>query len=138
MTCLLSRSFGIYFKNLAFEIYVPLKNESKFRLLSNNSQSQIGLNQMIIDRTDRVKENSRENLPMMGIDTKNRSMILIEQGNDFSQIQTANVTVIFNHQVSFVWIFYDLTSTHREKTMNKGESPTKNSNLSREESRTFF
>jgi hypothetical protein len=94
------KSFGIDFQNLAFEIYIPRKNESQFHLLSY-----IQSNQIIIHRTDIIKENFRENLPMMIIDTKisnskNKSIILIEQENDLNSIQTANVTIIFNHQVS--------------------------------------
>jgi len=100
-SCLLLNSFGIDFQNLAFEIYIPKKNQSQFYLLSN---------QIIIDRTDIIKENFRANLPMMIIDTKtynsnNKSIILIEQENDLTSIQTANVTIIFNHQVSRLMIF---------------------------------
>lgn len=63
-------SFGIDFQNLAFEIYIPMKNESKFHLLANtyDLMSPTELNQIIVDRTN---ENSRVNLPMMVIDTKN-------------------------------------------------------------------
>ncbi|CAF0770589.1 unnamed protein product [Rotaria sordida] len=97
-SCLLTKSFGIDFQNLAFEIYIPMKNESKFNLLSN-----IYLNQIIVDRTNIIHENFYMNLPMMIIDTKirnskNKSIILIEQGNYENLIQTANVTVIFNHR----------------------------------------
>jgi hypothetical protein len=104
-SCLLIKSFGIDFQNLAFEIYIPMKNESQFYLFS-----QIQSNQIIIDRTDIIKENFRANLPMMIIDTKifnskNKSIILIEQENDLNSIQTANVTIIFNHQVSRLMIF---------------------------------
>jgi len=100
-SCLLLNSFGIDFQNLAFEIYIPKKNQSQFYLLSN---------QIIIDRTDIIKENFRANLPMMIIDTKiynskNKSIILIEQENDLTSIQTANVTIIFNHHVSCILIF---------------------------------
>lgn len=96
-------SFGINFQNLAFEIYIPMKNESKFRLLSNTYE----LNQIIVDRTN---ENSRTNLPMMVIDTKNsisknKSIILIEHGNDSNSVQTANVTVIFKRPVSLIVFF---------------------------------
>jgi len=100
-SCLLLNSFGIDFQNLAFEIYIPKKNQSQFYLLSN---------QIIIDRTDIIKENFRTNLPMMIIDTKiynsnNKSIILIEQENDLTSIQTANITIIFNHQVSCILTF---------------------------------
>lgn len=96
--CLTSQSFGIDFQNLAFEIYVPMKNESKFQL-----------NQIIVDRTSIHQENFYTNSPMMIIDTKmstsrNKSLILIEQGNYLSPLQTANVTVIFNHRVSLLVI----------------------------------
>jgi len=107
-SCLLSTSFGIDFQNLAFEIYIPMKNESKFRLLSNTYDliSQIQLNQIIVDRTEIIQGN----LPMMVIDTKNsnsknQSIILIEQGNNLNPIQTANVTVIFNRPVSLIVTF---------------------------------
>jgi hypothetical protein len=100
-SCLLLNSFGIDFQNLAFEIYIPKKNQSQFYLLSN---------QIIIDRTDIIKENFRTNLPMMIIDTKiynsnNKSIILIEQENDLTSIQTANITIIFKHQVSCILTF---------------------------------
>lgn len=99
-SCLPTRSFGIDFQNLAFEIYIPQMNESKFNLLSYTQS-----NQVIIDRTDIMKETFYENSPMMIIDTKhfyskNKTIILIEQGFNLNPIQTANVTVIFNHQVS--------------------------------------
>jgi hypothetical protein len=95
-SCLELKSFGIDFENLAFGIYIPLKNESRFDLLAN---------QIIVDRTDIIKENFRANLPMMIIDTKfvhpkNQSIILIEQENDLNSLQTANVTIVFHHQVS--------------------------------------
>jgi len=112
-SCLLSTSFGIDFQNLAFEIYIPMKNESKFRLLSNTYDliSQIQLNQIIVDRTEIIQGN----LPMMVIDTKNsnlknQSIILIEQGNNLNPIQTANVTVIFNRPVSLIVTFKLLVS----------------------------
>ncbi|CAF4302769.1 unnamed protein product [Rotaria sp. Silwood2] len=97
-SCLLTKSFGIDFQNLAFEIYIPMTNESKFHLLSN-----IQSNQIIVDRTDKIEENIDMNLPMIVIDTKmknskNKSIILFEQRNYLSPIQTANVTIIFNHQ----------------------------------------
>jgi hypothetical protein len=111
-SCLISSSFGIDFQNLAFEIYIPMKNESKFRLLSNTYDliSQIQLNQIIVDRTEIIQGNSPANLPMMIIDTKNsnsknQSIILIEQGNNLNPIQTANVTVIFNRPVSLIVTF---------------------------------
>jgi len=107
-SCLLSTSFGIDFQNLAFEIYIPMKNESKFRLLPNTYDliSQAQLNQIIVDRTEIIQGN----LPMMVIDTKNsnsknQSIILIEQGNNLNPIQTANVTVIFNRPVSLIVTF---------------------------------
>jgi hypothetical protein len=112
-SCLLSTSFGINFQNLAFEIYIPMKNESKFRLLSNTYDliSQLQLNQIIVDRTEIIQGN----LPMMVIDTKNsnsknQSIILIEQGNNLNPIQTANVTVIFNRPVSLIVTFKVLVS----------------------------
>ena len=88
-SCFDLKSFGIDFKNLEFEISIPLKNESRFDLLAN---------EISIDRTDIIKENFRENLPMMIIDTKfdhpkNQSIILIEQENDLNSLQTANVTL---------------------------------------------
>jgi hypothetical protein len=94
-SCLELQSFGINFQNLAFEIYIPMKNESQFKFLLKN--------QIIVDR---IGIDSLENLPMMVIDTKssnskNKSIILMEQGNDLNSIQTANVTIIFNHQVNF-------------------------------------
>ncbi|CAF5200714.1 unnamed protein product, partial [Rotaria magnacalcarata] len=93
-SCFVSQSFGIDFQNIAFEIYIPMKNESKFQF-----------NQIIVDRTSVNQESFLVNSPMMFIDTKisntkNKSFILIEQENYLSPIQTANVTVIFNHQVS--------------------------------------
>jgi hypothetical protein len=95
-SCFDLKSFGIDFKNLEFEISIPLKNESRFDLLAN---------EISIDRTDIIKENFRENLPMMIIDTKfdhpkNQSIILIEQENDLNSLQTANVTLVFHHQVT--------------------------------------
>ncbi|CAF1553969.1 unnamed protein product [Rotaria magnacalcarata] len=91
-SCFVSQSFGIDFQNIAFEIYIPMKNESKFQF-----------NQIIVDRTSVNQESFLVNSPMMFIDTKisntkNKSFILIEQENYLSPIQTANVTVIFNHQ----------------------------------------
>ncbi|CAF1118189.1 unnamed protein product [Adineta steineri] len=99
-SCLGSNSFGIDFQNLIFEIFIPIKNESKFHLLSNNYDSLL-INQLIVDRTNINKDESHANLPMMVIDTKNfdlenRSIILIEQEKNFNSMQTANVTVIFN------------------------------------------
>jgi hypothetical protein len=90
------KSFGIEFENLEFEIYMPMKNESRFDLLAN---------EISVDRTDIIKENFRANLPMMIIDTKfihpkNQSIILIEQENDLNSLQTANITLVFHHQVS--------------------------------------
>jgi len=69
--------------------------------MNYNFISQFGSNQIIVDKT----ENSYKNLPMMFIDTKSlnsttKSLILVEQSNNLSSIQTANVTVIFNHRVS--------------------------------------
>jgi hypothetical protein len=107
-SCLELKSFGIDFQNLVFEIYIPMTNESQFRLLSNNYDlnTQPQLNQIIVQRTEIMKENSLANLPMMIIETKifnstNRSIILVEHGNDLNSVQTANVTLIFNHHVSF-------------------------------------
>jgi hypothetical protein len=88
---------------VGFEIFIPVNNQSKFRLPMKNEDltSQFGLNQIIVDRTEIMKENSHANVPMMFIDTKNsKSLILVEQANNLSLIQTANVTVIFNHRVS--------------------------------------
>jgi len=87
-----------------------MNNEKKFHLptMNYNFISQFGSNQIIVDKT----ENSYDNLPMMFIDTKSlnsttKSLILVEQSNNLSSIQTANVTVIFNHRVSqhFLLIF---------------------------------
>ncbi|CAF1306566.1 unnamed protein product [Rotaria sordida] len=112
-TCLLSAfekmsftfclSFSIDFKNLGFEIFLPINNQRKFHLPSiyHEFKSQFGLNQIFINKID----NSYENLPMMFIDIKNsssiiKSFILVEQSNNLTSIQTANVTVIFNHRSS--------------------------------------
>ncbi|CAF1281408.1 unnamed protein product [Rotaria sp. Silwood1] len=97
-SCSLTKSFSIDFQNLAFEIYIPMNNESKFHLLSN-----IQSNQLIVDRTDIIHENFHMNLPIMVIDTKmknskNKSIILFEQKNYLTSIQTANVTIVFNHR----------------------------------------
>jgi hypothetical protein len=105
-SCLELKSFGIDFQNVVFEIYIPWKNEIRFDLLS-----QIPSNQIIVDRTDIIKENFRANLPMMVMEmkssnSKNKSIILIEQENDLNSIQTANVTIILNHQVSHFVIFH--------------------------------
>ena len=111
-SCLISTSFGIDFQNLAFEIYIPMKNENQFHLLSNkyDLKLQNSFNQIIVDRTNIIKENFHLNLPMMIIDTKfldgkNQSIILIEQKHHFNSVQTANVTVIFNRQVSCIHIY---------------------------------
>ncbi len=70
-----------------------MNNERKFHLPT----IQFGSNEIFIDKT----KNSYENLPMMLIDPKtSNSLILIEQSNYFNSVQTANVTVIFNHHVS--------------------------------------
>ena len=115
-SCLRSSSFGINFQNLAFEIYIPMKNENQFHLLSNkyDLKLQNSFNQIIINRTNIIKENFHLNLPMMIIDTKflnekNQSIILIEQKYHFNSIRTANVTVIFNHQVSFIYCFFSFS-----------------------------
>ena len=89
------QSFGIEFKNLKFEIYMPVKNESRFDLFAN---------EISVERTAIIKENFRANLPMMIIERKfiqpkNQSIILIEQENDFNSLQTANVTLVFHHRV---------------------------------------
>jgi hypothetical protein len=80
-----------------------MNNQRKFRLptMNYNLITQFGSNQIIVDRS----ENSYKNLPMIFIDTKSlnstsKSLILVEQSNNLSSIQTANVTVIFNHRVS--------------------------------------
>ncbi len=80
-----------------------MKNQTKFRLptMDYHVISQFGSNQIIVDKTG----NSDVNVPMLFIDTKSsnsttKSMILVEQSNNLSSIQTANVTVIFNHRVS--------------------------------------
>ncbi|CAF3234208.1 unnamed protein product [Rotaria sp. Silwood2] len=113
-TCLLSAfekmsftsclSFSIDFKNLGFEIFLPINNnQRKFRLprIGNEFKSQFGSNQILFNKID----NTYENLPMMFIDMKNsssstKSLILVEQSYNLTSIQTANVTVIFNHRVS--------------------------------------
>jgi hypothetical protein len=86
-------------------------NQNKFRLptMNYNLISQFGSNQIIVDKT----ESLYKNLPMMFIDTKSlnsttKSLILVEQSTNFNSIQTANVTVIFNHRVSisFLLIFF--------------------------------
>ncbi|CAF1549584.1 unnamed protein product [Rotaria sp. Silwood1] len=97
-------SFSIDFKNLGFEIFLPNNNnQRKFYLprISNEIKTQFGSNQILINKI----YNSYENLPMMFIDTKNststiKSLILVEQSYNLTSIQTANVTVIFNHQSS--------------------------------------
>lgn len=83
-----------------FEIFIPTNNQSKIRL---PTISEFGSKQIIIDKN----ENSFTNLPMMFIDTKNsssttKSLILVEQSINLNSIQTANVTVIFNHRVSIL------------------------------------
>lgn len=106
MTCLLNafehmhfqscsdwkKSFGIHFGNLAFEIVLPKLNENRLELFSN---------QLIVDRTEIIRENFRANLPMMMIIDRTiaHSIVLVEQENDFNSLQTANVTVTFHHQV---------------------------------------
>lgn len=90
-SCLISKSFSIHFQNLAFELIVPEKNQHHFQFL---------LNHIEINRTKIITEYFRTNLPMMTIDTKNKSIILIEQENDLNSIQTANVTITFHHKVS--------------------------------------
>ncbi len=77
-----------------------MNNQRKFRLPTTSFNS----HQIIVDKT----KNSYANLPMMFIDPKtSNSLILIEQSNYFNSVQTANVTVIFNHRVSqhFLLIF---------------------------------
>jgi hypothetical protein len=91
-------SFSIDFTNIAFEIYIPMNNQTKFRL---PTKAEFGSNEIIVDKS----ESTYGNLPMMFIDTKNsssttKSLILVEKLIDSSSIQTANVTVIFNHRVS--------------------------------------
>ncbi|UJR09628.1 hypothetical protein I4U23_013862 [Adineta vaga] len=93
-------SFSIDFQNLGFEIFIPVHNQSRFHLPTMHTD-QFGLNQIIVTKND----NSYRNLPMMLIDTKTlsssiKSLILVEQSINSSSIQTANVTVIFNHQSS--------------------------------------
>lgn len=95
-SCLDYKSFGIDFQNLAFEVFVPRKNESRFDLFAKR---------LIVDRTDIIRENFRANLPMMMIERKishrsNQSIILVEQENDLNSLQTANVTITFDHRVS--------------------------------------
>ena len=73
---------------LAFEIFIPTASKK-------NYLSRFGLNQIIVD-------SSQANIPMLIIDLKaSKSLIVIEQSKEeFHSIQTANVTVIFNHRVS--------------------------------------
>ncbi len=102
---------GIIF--LGFEVFIPMNNQRQFRL---PLISQMDSNQIIIDKS----ESSYANLPMMFIDTKSlssstKSLILVEQSINSSSIQTANVTVIFNHRVSNVftsirWNFTKISS----------------------------
>ncbi|CAM4872882.1 unnamed protein product [Rotaria socialis] len=112
-TCLLSAfekmsftscaSFSIDFKNLGFEIFIPMNDQRRFRLPSMHEKlkTQYGASQILIDKI----YNSHANLPMMFIDTKSssttsKSLILVEQTHNTSSMQTANVTVIFNHRSS--------------------------------------
>ncbi|CAF1294791.1 unnamed protein product [Adineta steineri] len=93
-------SFSIDFKNLGFEIFIPMNNQNRFYLPTINSEK-FGLNQIIVEKN----ENTYTKLPMMFIDTKSfsssiTSVILVEQSMNLTSIQTANVTVIFNHQSS--------------------------------------
>ncbi|CAF1110908.1 unnamed protein product, partial [Adineta ricciae] len=93
-------SFGFDFQNLGFEIFIPVHNQSQFHLPTMHTD-QFGFNQILITKN----ENSYRNLPMMFIDTKSlsssvKSVILVEHPISASSIQTANVTVIFNHQSS--------------------------------------
>ncbi|CAF1267055.1 unnamed protein product [Adineta ricciae] len=101
-SCLGTSSFGIDFQNLIFEIHFPKFNQSQIHFLANNydRESNIPFNRILLDRTDIIKEHSHANLPMMVIDTKNQSVILIEQGNDFNLVQTGNVTVMFRRPPS--------------------------------------
>lgn len=74
-----------------------MNNQKKFHLPT----TQFSSNQIIVDKS----ESTFNNLPMMFIDTKilnstSKSLILVEQSNNLHSVQTANVTVIFNHRVS--------------------------------------
>ena len=90
-SCFDWKSFGIDFENLAFEIYIPWKNENRFDLFEKR---------LHVDRTDIIRENFRANLPMMMMMENNQSIYLIEQENDLNSLQTANVTITFHHRVS--------------------------------------
>lgn len=93
----------LYFFQIGFEIFIPTSDQRKFLLprINTKLKTQFGSSQILIDKSS----NSYANLPMMFIDTKSsstttKSLILVEQSSNISSIQTANVTVIFNHRVS--------------------------------------
>ena len=99
VSCLRARPFGIDFQNLAFEIYRSWGNESRIHLPTDRFQSIRSPNdtQLIVERSDSIQILPKS---LMLIDTKiNHSIILIEQDEQRSSTQTANVTVIFTHQV---------------------------------------
>lgn len=94
-------SFGIDFHNVAWEIVVGTTDERQVRLPARkyDASERAAFNQIIVERTELIKGHSRAHSPMMVIDTKNGSMILIEQRADFKAGHTANVTVIFARTV---------------------------------------
>ena len=100
---ILNEFYGTVFLFIGFEVFIPKNNQSQFRLPSINSE--LISHEIIVDKND----NSYMNLPMMFIDTKSlstttKSLILVEQSINLTSIQTANVTVIFNHRVSNVFV----------------------------------
>lgn len=78
------QSFRIDFQNTQFEIFIPKSNENLIHLSINDIRL--------------TKTNS--SAPLMIINENQNSFLLIEQSMNTSYArQTANLTVIFNHQV---------------------------------------
>lgn len=73
---------------------MPTRNQSRIRLSTFPS------GQIIVDKSD----NAYTDLPMLLVDAKDssaamKSLMLAEQPLRLTSVQTANVTVIFNHRV---------------------------------------